>query len=285
MAVETEAPYTYPDHLVPELADLPSLPGVYVFHGETDGLPLYIGKSVNIRTRVMSHFRTTEEARLLNQTKRISHFPTAGEIGALLLESKMIKHDYPLFNKRLRRTRQLCSIRLQGELPEVVYARDIDFSFAGDLYGLFNSQRAALEHLMSMADENKLCYSRLGLERPTNGKPCFRSQVKLCAGACCGLESPSDHQERLRACLTDLQVSVWPYAGPIGLIERYQDEDGNEEGEAMDIHVVMNWCHLGTVNDMRSAQTLAKVDASFDADAYKILCKPILSGTVEMVAL
>jgi excinuclease Cho len=138
---------------------------------------------------------------------------------------------------------------------------------------------------MSMADENKLCYSRLGLERPTNGKPCFRSQVKLCAGACCGLESPADHQERLRACLADLQVSVWPHAGPIGLIERYQDEDGNEEGEAMDIHVVMNWCHLGTVNDMRSAQTLAKVDASFEADAYKILCKPILSGTVEMVAL
>jgi excinuclease Cho len=115
MAMETEVPYSYADHLVP--------------------------------ARVMSHFRTEGETRLRNQTKRISHVPTAGEIGALLLESKMIKHD---------------------------------FSSAGDLYGLFNSQRAALEHLMKMADENKLCYSRLGLEHSTNGKPCFRSQVKLC---------------------------------------------------------------------------------------------------------
>ena len=277
--MEPVVPYVYPQHLVSELADLPTSPGVYIFHGETPGLPLYIGKSINIRARVMSHLRTAEEARMLQQTKRISHISTAGEIGALLLESKMIKHDYPLFNKRLRRTRQLCAIRLQDQVPEIVYAKDIDFSSTVDLYGLFNSHRAALEHLKNMADENKLCYSLLGLERTTSGKPCFRSQLKLCQGACCGLESAAEHQERLVACLSALQVSVWPESGAVGLIERYED------GHEMDIHVVRNWCHLGTVNELETAKTLARVDASFDADAYKILCKPILSGAVEMVAL
>ena len=277
--MEPVVPYVYPQHLVSELADLPASPGVYIFHGDTEGLPLYIGKSINIRARVMSHLRTVEEARMLQQSKRISHIPTAGEIGALLLESKMIKQHHPLFNKRLRRSRQLCAIHLQGPAPEIVYAKDIDFSKTADLYGLFNSHRAALEHLKNMADDNRLCYTLLGLERPTKGKPCFRSQLNLCLGACCSRESPQAHQERLLACLAEMQVNVWPQAGALGLIER------RANGGDMDIHVVRNWCHLGTVHDLQTAKTLAQVDASFDADAYKILCKPILSGAAEILAL
>jgi len=33
----------------------------YIF----SGLPLYIGKSINIRSRIMDHFRNTDEASLL----------------------------------------------------------------------------------------------------------------------------------------------------------------------------------------------------------------------------
>jgi len=158
--MEFEVPYRYPDHLTPEVVDLPSSPGVYVFHGDGVDLPLYIGKSINIRTRVLSHLRTPEEARMLHQTKRITHIPTAGEIGALLLESKMIKQDFPLFNKRLRRSRQLCSLRLSNpasratqvpQAPEIVDAKAIDFSKTEHLYGLFNSHRSALEHLKNLA--------------------------------------------------------------------------------------------------------------------------------------
>jgi excinuclease Cho len=288
--MEFEVPYRYPDHLTPEVADLPSSPGVYVFHGDGVDLPLYIGKSINIRTRVLSHLRTPEEARMLHQTKRITHIPTAGEIGALLLESKMIKQDFPLFNKRLRRSRQLCSLRLSNpasratqvpQAPEIVDAKAIDFSKTEHLYGLFNSHRSALEHLKNLADDNKLCYTHLGLERSTQGKPCFRSQLHLCEGACCGRESVAEHHARLLACLAEMQVNVWPHTGALGLIERYPPNEAHD----LDLHVVRNWCHLGTVHDVATAKALARVDAHFDADAYKILCKPILSGSVEMVAL
>jgi excinuclease Cho len=68
---------------------------------------LYIGKSVDLRSRVLSHLRTVDEARMLRQTLRISHIRTAGEIGALLLEASMIKQQQPLHNKKLRRSRQL----------------------------------------------------------------------------------------------------------------------------------------------------------------------------------
>jgi excinuclease Cho len=65
--------YEYPQHLREAIEDLPSAPGVYIFHGEEGDLPLYIGKSVNLRSRVLSHLRNADEARLLRQTKRISH--------------------------------------------------------------------------------------------------------------------------------------------------------------------------------------------------------------------
>ena len=48
---EAAAIYEYPEHLRPWLEALPRQPGVYLFHGESDTLPLYIGKSVNIRSR------------------------------------------------------------------------------------------------------------------------------------------------------------------------------------------------------------------------------------------
>lgn len=55
---EAAAIYEYPEHLRSFLNDLPTRPGVYLFHGESDTMPLYIGKSINIRSRVISHLRT-----------------------------------------------------------------------------------------------------------------------------------------------------------------------------------------------------------------------------------
>lgn len=100
---------------------------VYLFHGESDTMPLYIGKSVNIRSRVLSHLRTPDEAAMLRQSRRISWICTAGEIGALLLEARLIKEQQPLFNKRLRRNRQLCALQLNEKRVDVVYAKEVDF--------------------------------------------------------------------------------------------------------------------------------------------------------------
>ncbi|VEA77489.1 Excinuclease cho (excinuclease ABC alternativeC subunit) [Salmonella enterica subsp. arizonae] len=59
---------------------------------------------------------------MLRQSRRISWICTAGEMGALLLEARLIKEQQPLFNKRLRRNRQLCSLQLSEQKIEVVSA-------------------------------------------------------------------------------------------------------------------------------------------------------------------
>lgn len=270
--------YEYPEHLRRALEDTPAAPGVYVFHADGETIPLYIGKSVNLRARLMSHLRNPDEARLLRQTARITHIRTAGEIGALLLEARLIKEQQPLFNQKLRRNRQLCSLRLDAHgVPEVVYSRDMNFATQPDLFGLFGSRHAAIETLRDLADSHSLCYGALRLEKPTRGKPCFRHMVKLCAGVCCGAESSAQHRERLQAVLEALRVATWPYPAAVGFVERYED--------LQQIHVVRNWCYLGSAQDLDAARQLDTVAAGFDADGYKILCRPLLGGKAEIVLL
>ena len=273
--------YEYPEHLRLAINGMPAAPGVYVFHGQEGDLPLYIGKSVNLRHRVLSHLRNPEEALMLRQTQRISHIRTAGEIGALLLEASMIKQQHPLLNQKLRRSRQLCSLQIQDGKPTVVYSKDVDFATEPDLYGLFASRQSALQALRDLADMQKLCYGVLGLEKLAQGKPCFRAMLHYCAGACRGDESREAHEERLLNALEALRVSCWPFPGAVGLVERHGDD--------YQMHVIRNWTYLGSVSDPKSAtrdaRKLAHMAAGFDADGYKILCRPILSGTAEVVLL
>lgn len=242
---EAAAIYEYPEHLRSFLNDLPTRPGVYLFHGESDTMPLYIGKSVNIRSRVLSHLRTPDEAAMLRQSRRISWICTAGEIGALLLEARLIKEQQPLFNKRLRRNRQLCALQLNEKRVDVVYAKEVDFSRAPNLFGLFANRRAALQALQSIADEQKLCYGLLGLEPLSRGRACFRSALKRCAGACCGKESHEEHALRLRQSLERLRVVCWPWQGAVALKEQHP--------EMTQYHIIQNWLWLGAVNSLEEA--------------------------------
>ncbi len=269
--------YEYPTHLRDMVADLPSSPGVYVFHGEEGDLPLYIGKSINLRSRVLSHLRNPDEANLLRQTRRITHIRTAGEVGALLLEASMIKQQQPLLNQKLRRNRQLCSLRLSDGLPEVVYSKDVNFATEPSLYGLFASRYAAIEGLHQLADQHQLCYGSLGLEKLKPGRACFRATIKLCSGVCRGDESPEAHGQRLLASLDGLRVACWPYPGAIALTERTEDH--------CQIHVIRNWCYLGSVSDLSKARELDVMAVGFDAYGYKILCQPILSGSADITLL
>jgi len=274
---EAVAIYEYPEHLRPWLEALPKQPGVYFFHGESDAMPLYIGKSINIRSRVLSHLRTPDEAAMLRQSRRITWMQTAGELGALLLEARLIKEQQPLFNKRLRRNRQLCSLQITAGKPQVVYARDVDFSHAPGLHGLFANRRAALQALQTLADAQQLCYGVLGLESLTRGRACFRFALKRCAGACCGKESIEEHDARLREGLAALSVTCWPWQGAIALKETRDD--------MTHYHIIHNWFWLGAVDTLDDATALLRAPAGFDHDGYKILCKPLLAGGYEIIEL
>ena len=260
------------------LAALPRSFGVYIFKGEST-LPLYIGKSVDIRSRVMSHLRTPDEASMIAQTRRIDFIETAGEIGALLLESRMIKEQNPLFNQRLRRVRTLCSIRLsqaeKGVVPEIVDSKLVNLGSTPELYGLFSSTHSANAKLKELAQQHMLCMSVLGLEK-TSKRGCFGLQIKTCLGACVGKEDRYTHDQRLLSALIDSQVEVWPFNGPVDLIE---ESDG-----WIQKHRVNNWCYLGTQCSKTdgNSQLSELKQHDFDLDSYKILVKPVMLKTVKV---
>ena len=270
-----ELVYEYPAHLRAQVEAAPRAPGAYFFYAEGDSIPLYIGKSIDIRSRLLSHLRAPEEARMLRQAQRIEYQQTAGEIGALLLESRLIKELQPLKNKRLRRQQRLCSLRIRDGMLEIIDTTAI--CEGPQLYGLFRNRRMATEALMLIADEQRLCHTLLGLDKST-GRGCFRAQIGKCAGACKGAESHEAHTRRLLSALERWAVHHWPYPGAIALHERH--------GELEEYHVVDSWRYIGTYTCESEARLAPKLTGqAFDADCYKILVRPVLLESTTIIML
>jgi DNA polymerase-3 subunit epsilon len=252
--------------------DLPDVPGVYLFYGDND-LPLYVGKAKDIRQRVLSHFAadhsSAKEMALSQQVRRIDWIETAGEIGALLKESALVKQLLPINNRQLRRNDDVCTWTLvdEGEgwlHPQLTSARDLDFGIRTSCYGLFKSKKEATEVLRALAAEHNLCDTLLGLENATPGKPCFGHQIKRCKGACIGREPLAKHTMRLVGALARIKLVSWPLNGPAII----------REGE--EAHLIDGWRYLGTArseDDIRALLESGRPD--FDRDTYKILSKHV----------
>ena len=269
-----------PPQLPPDaLASLPEGPGVYRFYGVNE-LPLYIGKSVNLRDRIRSHFssdwRSANDERISSEIRRIEVDETAGDLGALLTEARLVKALMPLHNHRLRRKRDACFVRVPAlsSAPEVVAAKDVDWEaqltpcamHAPEmLYGPFPTRRHVRAMLEGIAGEHGLCWRLLGWEN--RGGPCWARQVGKCRGACLGEETAEVHNLRLATALAKHRVAEWPWDGPIAIRERHP------EARFEEAHVFDRWCHVGTARDAEELAALAetRVAIDFDPDIYKIL--------------
>ncbi|MEP6941834.1 MAG: exonuclease domain-containing protein [Betaproteobacteria bacterium] len=256
------------------LSTIPESPGVYFFYG-LNALPLYIGKSVNLRERVGAHFssdyRSANDLRLSAEITRIEVQPTAGELGALLRESQLIKTLLPAYNQRLRSRSDMVALSLceAPAPPDYVRSAAIDPGALQNLFGPFSSRASARATLRELAAEAGLCWTALGLERRVG--PCFARQVRRCRGACVGEESAQTHGARLREALSSLAFKRWPYPGAISVCERDLID------ERCDVHVFQGWCWLGTAHDDAelAALTDAPPRATFDLDIYRLLAKAL----------
>ncbi len=257
------------------LDEIPDSPGVYLFYGEND-MPLYIGKSVTLRSRVMSHFSgdhaSSRAMRIGQEVCRVEWRETAGELGALLLESRLIKQLMPIHNRVLRRSRNLFSLSVAGGLNQVplvsiVTKDEISPDAFEHLYGLFRSRKAATDALSAIVRDNRLCPRVIGIE---SGKgPCFAHQLKRCDGVCAGKERPELHYLRLKQALASSRLRTWPYPGRIGVREH-----DRQSGQTQ-VHVFDSWCHIATVEDEGALEDVleARVELTFDLDTYKLLQK------------
>ncbi len=187
--------------LQPEfLKSLPEEPGVYYMLDDDQNI-IYIGKSKNIKSRVMAHLTNCTTKRALemkNKVKSVDYELTGNELIALLLESHEIHHHKPLFNRAQRRS--MYNFGLFYSIDEKGYLRlRIDaISEKDNAVPLvtFTSQMTAKNYLFNLAEEHHLCQKLCGLYHTTNS--CFQYKIKECYGACIGEETPDDYNCRVQ---------------------------------------------------------------------------------------
>ena len=148
-----------------EITRLPSKPGVYYFHN-SKGKVIYVGKAINIKKRVSSHFTHNDAEKkrqhFLRQICSISFKVCANELQALVLESTEIKKLWPKYNYSQKQPSQKYGLYLfednRGYMRLAIDKKKKNFPA---LY-IFNLLHEGLVLLKNMAEEfqlnHKLCY-------------------------------------------------------------------------------------------------------------------------------
>jgi DNA polymerase-3 subunit epsilon len=194
-------PPRYPAHPVglPELdfRDLPKDPGVYLFR-DAGGRTLYVGKSVSIRSRARAHFAPSSvPADWTAQARIVDYRATRSELGALVLENRLIKELRPPGNIRLTRgDERLVYIRCRLDISfPILEVAPEPAPGHGVTIGPLRGRRLALE-LVEQLDSLfglRHCPRRL----PNRQHPSAYGQMGRCLSPCLGDLDPNLYRRRL----------------------------------------------------------------------------------------
>lgn len=277
--------------LPPQLAqgaldDLPEVPGAYACFDQ-NGQPLQIKQARNLRQEIFALFAPSRrDSSLVVNTWRVEWRESAGEFGARLGELALSAGQH-------KKPDELYSWQLfesaPGDYrPRLVCTAEVDFSASEELFGLYGSQREALNALRKLAEAHRLCHAQLGLgvadksgkgAKDAKKDGCIGYRQKTCRGLCVGKENLSVHNARLMTAFAKFRLKPWPFSGSAGIVEK--DAFGMRE----DFHLFDRWRYYGVVTSEASLTALLESISTcppkpFDADIYRILNKALLSGKV-----
>lgn len=199
---EATLPPNLPRH---EFDALPTKPGVYYFHNE-HGKILYVGKAVNLKKRVLSHFsnNSTSAKRqdFLRDIFHLSFTVTATELHALIHESIEIKKHWPKYNKSLKSLE--FSYGIYDYEDQNGYAHLAIDRTRKSMKPLQTYRRLAdaFNHLQQLVLEFNLC-PKLCLINAQK-EPCAALVAGCCNGACELHEKPEVYNERAYAAINEL---------------------------------------------------------------------------------
>lgn len=179
-----------------ELADVPTTNGIYIFRcGKT---PVYIGKSVNVKARLISHIENAKkdpkEAAIIEAADSIDWIITDSEFKALILESQLIQKYLPKYNVRWRDDKSYLYIKatIKDEYPKFFITRREEDK-KSLYFGPFPSVIVATNILREIRKVFPFCSQK----RVTNRK-CFYSKIGMCNPCPNDIEQLEDKSEKLR---------------------------------------------------------------------------------------
>jgi DNA polymerase-3 subunit epsilon len=197
----------HPDFRKEILDELPEEPGVYYFFNDLKKL-IYIGKSKDIRQRVMTHLSNNSSRRAMEMRDAIADISweeTGSELIALLKESEEIKDNKPVYNRAQRRTGFHWGIYHYSNKKGYICFEAKNIKHNDGLLSVFSSKERVRKKLSQMVEKYQLCQKLCGLYESKN--ECFHFQVGLCKGACCNEENAASYNMRAKSALDDFVFS------------------------------------------------------------------------------
>ena len=178
------------------LKTVPAMTGVYVFNSKDK--PTYIGKSINLKARLISHF---EEAKIdpkaagyVDSADTISYYLTDSEFKALLLESEFIRKYKPKYNVRWRDDKSYLYIKvtIKDTYPKFFITRR-EIQKDALYFGPFQSVKVGVDILREIRKIFPFC-----TQKNITKQRCFYSKIKLCNPCPNEIEKITDPKEKLQ---------------------------------------------------------------------------------------
>ena len=190
--------------LEPKLLDIiesaPTNTGVYYMH-QKNGKIIYVGKSKNIKKRLIQHFTNDNKKskKIQLEVVSVSYEETGNDLIAQLKESQEIKQLKPIFNHALKNN--IFQSQLYSYIDESGYINlriekvPIEKE-EKNIITTFTNYQQAKSLLYKITDEFHLCQKLNHLEK-TEGA-CFNHDLKMCNGACIESETPVNYNLRVQ---------------------------------------------------------------------------------------
>jgi len=187
-----------------DILKLPSGPGVYYFHDIKDTI-IYVGKAINIKKRVSSHFTHNDSDRkrqnFLRIICKITYKECATELEAIVLESTEIKRLWPKFNYSQKQPAQKFALYMfEDNRGYKRLAIDKKKKNIPQLYS-FNLLHEGLVMLKKMVEEFEL-----------NEKLCFIDKTPFTENELEIIESPESYNSKIKNALKALEAQLPTFA-------------------------------------------------------------------------
>lgn len=193
--------YRVPDNIREILDNLPAKTGVYL-HKDRHGRIIYVGKAVNLRSRVRSYFHDSADSIKARRMRRdiadIEIITTDSELEALLLEMTLIKKHRPQYNVHLKDDKRYPYIKVHWHqpFPKVTVTRRM-VRDGSRYFGPYTSVWAVHQTL----DLLRKIFPYLTCDRTITGqddRACLYYDIKLCNGPCIGAASQKEYRTMIK---------------------------------------------------------------------------------------
>jgi excinuclease ABC subunit C len=234
-----------PDPLSRKLESLPDGPGVYLWKDRAGGV-LYVGKAINLKSRVRSYFATDHAGSPKNQLLMrliddVETIVVSGETQSLLLENNLIKEYQPRFNVRLKDDKSYPSIAvtMKEPFPRVLVTRRRDIAGARYFgpYTDVGEMRRALA-LVRRIFTVRSCADDLPTER--RERPCLDFHIGRCRAPCVGWQDVAAYRAMIDEVVAFLEGRTVDVRSRLrGMM---QEASGREDYErAKDLRDTLRW--------------------------------------------